>query len=190
MDGGATAYLAWASLAATAVSAGVSYAQSQQASAARSQAAMYNAAVAKNNEKIAASYADMAVQRGQALEEEKRRETAQRQGAIRAFAGASGVDANSGSPLRLADDTAHLGELDAQTIRANSQKEAFGYRTRGMDYAAQAQLDEMAANDASNAGELGAWSSLVGGASQTSDKWLKFRTSGVPGFKSKDPGNG
>jgi hypothetical protein len=173
------AYLAYAAVAATAVGAGVSAVQAHQASVARAQAMQYNAAVAQNNQKVAKSYADMEIQRGQQLEEEKRRETAQRQGMIRVAGGASGIDVNTGSPVRLAEDTAKLGELDAQTIRSNSARAAYGYQVKGMDYAAQANLDMMAANDASKAGELGEWSSLIGGAASVSDKWLRYKEAGI-----------
>lgn len=176
---GAAEWLAAGSTAAAAVGAGVSAYSSVQAGKAREQAAQYQAAVAKNNQTLAEAQAQMEIQRGARLEDEKRRETASREGAIRAAAGASGVDVNDGSPLRLASDTAELGELDAQTIRSNAQRAAFGYRTKGMDYAAQASLDMMAAEDANRSGSLGAFSSLISGASSVSDKWSKYKEAGV-----------
>lgn len=182
MTGIEEAWLAYAALAASAVSAGVSAYSAHEQGVARSQAMAYQAAVAKNNEALAEQYAQAETQKGARLEEEKRRETAQREGAIRAFAGASGVDANSGSPVRVTEDTASLGELDALTIRNNAQRAAFGYRTRGMDYAAQAQLDTMGSEDAARSGELGAWSSIIGGASSVSGKWLSYKQVGMKGF--------
>lgn len=173
------AYLAYAALAASAVSATVSAYSAHESGVARQQAMQYQAAVAKNNQELSEKYAQAEVVKGARLEEEKRRETASRQGAIRAAAGASGVDANEGSAVRLGADTAMLGELDAGTIRSNAQRAAFGYRTRGMDYAAQAQLDEMGGRDAARGGQLGAWTSLLSGASSVSDKWGKFKESGV-----------
>jgi len=164
-----------ASAAATATSAYSAYSQGQ----AQQRAANYQAAVALNNQKIAQGYAQAEVEKGKRLEEAKRLQTADVQGKVRAAVGASGLEVNAGSPVRLQADTARLGELDAQTIRNNSQRAAYGYTVQGLNYSAQAGLDEMTANDASRAGALGAFSSIIGGASGVSDKWLKYRTAGV-----------
>jgi hypothetical protein len=131
--------------------------------------------------KLAEQYAQAETEKGQRLEEQKRLQTASQQGAIRAAAGASGLDVNDGSPVRLAGDTAALGELDALTIRNNAARSAFGYRVKGMDYAAQAELDNMSSEDAARSGELGMWGSIIGGASSVSDKWLGWKMNRAAG---------
>lgn len=168
-----------AAVAGTAVSAYGAYesGQSQQA------AGRYQAAVAQNNKIIADQYAQAEIQKGQALEQQKRQETAQREGAVRAGAAASGLDLDSGSPLRLQEDTAKLGELDAQTIRYNANAAAYGYKVQGLNFAAQAQADEMGAENAARAGNLGMWSSIMGGASSVAGKWADWqRTTGQSPF--------
>jgi hypothetical protein len=164
-----------ASVASAAVSAYSSYEQGQSQKAAMA----YQAQVAKNNQDIADQYAQMELAKGRQLEETKRLATAQQEGAIRAAAGASGLDPNAGSPVRLQEDTARVGEEDALTIRANAARAAYGYKVQGMNYAAQAQLDEMGSQDAARAGSLGAFSSILSGASSVGDKWARYKAAGV-----------
>lgn len=180
----AEGFLAYAALAASAVGAGTAAYAAHAQGVAQRNAAQYQAQVALNNQKLAEQYAQVETQKGQRLEEAKRMQTAQVEGNVRAAAGAAGVEVNAGSPVRLQEDAARLGELDAQTIRNNSARAAYGYRVQGMSYAGQAQLDEMTASDASSAGSLGAFSSIIGGASSVSDKWLKYKQAGVFGKSS------
>jgi len=173
--GPAIPYLMAAGAAVSAVSA---YQQGQSQKAAMN----YQAQVARNNQLIAGQYATMEIQKGQQLEEQKRLETAQQEGAIRASAGASGLDPNAAgsSPLRLQGDTAMLGEQDALTIRANAQRAAYGYTVQGLNYSGQATLDEMGATSAARSGALGAFSSIIGGASAVGSKWLEYKNQGQP----------
>jgi hypothetical protein len=180
-DFGVTEILAAVGTAATVAGGLTNAAAARQQAAAQQQALQYQAAVARNNQTIAEQNAQAELEKGQALEAEKRREIASREGAIRAAVGGAGLDTGSGSPLRLQEDTARLGELDAQTIRNNSERAAYGFRTQGMSYAAQAQLDEMGATSAARGGALGAFSSILGRAASVSDKWLSYRRQGIPG---------
>lgn len=169
-------------IALYAVAAATAAYSAYESGQARKEASQYQAAVARNNAIISEEYAKAEIVRGNRLEEAKRSETAQRQGAIRAAVGASGLDVDSGSPLRLQEDTAMLGEYDALTIRSNALKSATGFRTQGMNYTAQAGLDDMTGAAASRAGTLGAWSSIIGGASSVSGKWANWQntTGGRP----------
>ena len=182
-DFGVTEYMALAGYASAVAGAGVAAYSAHEQGVAQSKAAAYQAQVARNNQAMAAQYATMETQKGAQLEEQKRLQTAQAEGSVRAAAGASGLDPNAtgSSPLRLQGDTAMLGEQDALTIRANAARAAYGYKVQGLNYGAQAGLDEAASADAARAGALGAFSSIIGGASSVSDKWLSYRREGVPG---------
>lgn len=169
-------------LAATALAAVTSAYGSYQQGKANQAMYNYQAQVAQNNQTIANQYANYETQKGQVLEQQKRIETGEREGAIRAAVGASGLRIDSGSPLRLQEDTARLGELDAQTIRANANAAAYGYKVQGMNFAAQASLDETAASNASRFGALGAFSSIIGGASQFGSQWATFKQAGMSPF--------
>lgn len=113
------------------------------------------------------------------MEAAKRQQTAQMIGTERAALSAGGVDTSSGSPVRLQSDTTKLGEQDALTIRNNAARTAYGFQTQGIDYQAQSGLDMMKAKNATEGGELGAFSSLIGGASSVADKWAHYKLAGV-----------
>lgn len=68
-----------------------------------------------------------AYSRGDVAAEQKRSETAGVVGMQRAMMGASGVDVNTGSSAQVQTDTVGTGALDAETIRVNAAREAWGY---------------------------------------------------------------
>lgn len=110
--------------------------------------------------------AEDALKRGAVEEEKVRRETAALTGRQRAVMAAGNVDIGSGSSLAVLGDTAQLGELDAQTVRNNAQRESSYHQTN-------ATLSGMAAKDARRAGYIGAVGTLAGGASALAEKWYK-----------------
>lgn len=171
--------LAIASLAAGALSTGVSAIGAAQQASATAAADRYQAQVALNNQKIAGQYAAQATADGENQVAAKQQQTAQMIGSERAAMAANGVELDNGSALRIQGDTAKLGEVDALTIRNNAARAAYGYELQGVSYGQQAALDESAASNAVSAGSLNAFSSIVGGASSLADKWSKYQQNGV-----------
>jgi hypothetical protein len=148
---------------------------------AQASAANYQAQVAANNQVIAEQNARYAMQAGAVQEASKRTATGALIGSQRAAAAANGLDVNSGSAVDLQAGAAALGEQDANTIRDASARTARGYQVQGMNYGAQAQLDRMTADNASSAGGLNAFASILGGASSVTGKWASMRAMGVFG---------
>lgn len=177
--GVSAATLAEVSIAMTAISAGVSAYGAIKQGQAQSAALQYQAQVAQNNQKIAGQYAQQAIADGENKVAAKQQQTAQMIGAQRAAMAANGIDLDSGSPLRLQEDTAKLGNVDALTIRNNAAREAYGYQVQGLSYGQQAQLDEASASNAVTAGNLNAFSSIVGGASSIGSKWIDYKKGGI-----------
>jgi hypothetical protein len=141
----------------------------------QSQAASYNAQVARNNQIIANQQANTALQVGQTQEENKRIQTGEMMGGIVAAEGASGVNPNTGSALNVRSSAAETGELDALTIKYNSNLQARNLQYQGDIYGSQAQLySSQAGWDLAN--------SILGGASSVSNKWAQYNMLGVPGF--------
>src|SRR5690606_151891 len=103
---------------------------------------------------------------GAVEEQAQRRKTAALMGRQRAVQAASGLDITSGSPLSILADTAQLGELDAQTVRANANREA-------QQYNAQAGLFDMQAGSQRSAGVLGAMGTALGGVQTLADRWYR-----------------
>lgn len=163
--GSSAAIAAEISIATAAAGTAVSAAGSEQQ-------ASYQAAVAKNNQTIAGMNATLALQQGQQAAQAKQRQTSELIGKERAAAGASNVELDSGSPLRIQKDTAELGELDTLTIQNNAARQAWNYRAQGAAFGAEASQDE-------TAGNLNAFASLIGGASSVSGKWSQYQNSGV-----------
>ncbi len=147
------------------------------------QSANYQAQVAKNNQTIANQSASIALQQGTVAEENQRLKTGAMVGAIESQEGASGVNPNEGSALNVRSSAADTGELDALTIRYNANLQNWNAKNQAASYGGQAQLDQAQGN-------WGVASSILGGASSVSSKWLTFNQSGVPGFGSGGSGGG
>lgn len=171
------------SLGATALSTGMGVvgmvgqqnAQAQAANAAQAQA-RYQAQVAQQNQELMRRQEADALQRGQVAEENRRRLTAQQIGQQRAALAGQGTDF-TGSETDILGDTAAAGELDAQTIRSNAAREAYGYQVQGLGYGNTAALETArAANSTYTPNYMGAGASLLSGASTLADKWRRFQT--------------
>lgn len=93
---------------------------------------------------------------------------------------ANGIEAGSGSDVRVQQATQLAGDLDAAILHYNTMREAFGYDT-------QADLALRAAKNAKTKGKLGALGSLLSGASSLSSKWSTFKQSGAMGGGSGTP---
>jgi hypothetical protein len=150
-------------------------------------AANYQAQVARMNQQVMENNATLAEQRGEADAQRKELEVAQTEGSQRAALAAQGGDVNAGSNLDILGDTARAGYTDVATIRSNAAYEAYGYRVQGAGLGATANLDTMAAGNAySSLANLpyGIGSSLLGGASSVSDKYLTYSNRGLFGDSS------
>lgn len=114
------------------------------------------------NAAVADLQAQDAEQRG--LEEEQRFRTQVRGliGSQRAgFAGA-GVDVGIGSAADVQADSAFLGELDARQIRANAQREAWGFRVQAEDARFGAGVARKGGAASRQAANINAVSSVIG----------------------------
>lgn len=80
------------------------------------------------NAKIADFQAEDALERGDIAASRVRAEGRRIKGSQRVAAAAQGIDVNSGSAAEIQDDTELFSELDANTIRSNAYREAFGYK--------------------------------------------------------------
>jgi hypothetical protein len=98
-----------------------------------------NASTLNSNADILDLKATDAIQRGGVAEDQQRVKTRLMIGTHRATIGASGVDVNSGSAANLQVQTEGVGEQDAQQIRANAMREAWGYSTEAANLRAQAE---------------------------------------------------
>ena len=145
----------------------------QQGNAAQD-AANYQAQVAERNREISEMQAVDAKKRGRVEETRKRRQTEQRLGAQRAAMAANGIDIDSGSSLDVLGDTAQFGELDALTIRSNTEREARGFRQQGQNFQSEANLSRARGSAAKTGSLFNAGSTLLTGASKGATSFKKF----------------
>lgn len=99
-----------------------------QASAQRD-AGIHAQEVANYNAKVGEQQAKQVEEIGNIEEQQQRTRVRQLIARQNAAAGSSGAEVGVGSFADITDDTIMMGEADAQTIRANAAKEAWGYRT-------------------------------------------------------------
>lgn len=125
----------------------------------------YQAAVAKNNQIISEQSAVYELQAGQVEEQASKMKTGQVIGEAHAAQGASGLETESGSAVKVRGTTGLIGDIDAATIRSNAAERAREYRIQGVNFDAQAGLYEMQAKQAQVASMFSAAGSIVGGLS-------------------------
>lgn len=71
-----------------------------------------------------------AIRRGDREATEVKKAGRQVRGAQRASMAAQGINVDSGSALAIQEETADLAEEDAETVKGNAWREAFGYKTQ------------------------------------------------------------
>ena len=146
----------------------------RQAANAKANEYRYQAQVDDNNRKVAEWKAQDALDRGAKEEAALRVKVAGLKGRQRSVLAASGVEVGSGTALDILGDTAALGELDALTIRSNSEREAYENRVNASNLSANASMKRMGANNAIIAGQIGSMTSLLSGAGSVASKWYDY----------------
>lgn len=118
---------------------------------------------AKYNQELGLLQAEDALEQGVYDQNRYRRSLRQFLGSQRAAIGANNVT-QSGSPLRLLEDSAQIGEEDIAQIRNNAALEAWGYKV-GADQAG------IRARQARRAGDANAAGMILGGAASAYGQW-------------------
>lgn len=159
-------------LAMTAAGTVVQTSAAMSASKAQKQAYEYQAAVSRNNQKIAEWQAQNEIAKGQEAEIEQRRRISALKGSQRAGLAAKGLDISTGSALNILTDTDYLGELDVANIRSNAERAAWAARVQGSNEAANAELLTMRA-EAENPLMAGA-GTFLSGAGSVAERWYTY----------------
>ena len=146
--------------AGAATSAYGAYSSSQAAKA----QAEYQADVAQANATMAGYQREDALRRGEEDAQQAARQAERMRGTQAARLASNGLDITSGSSLSILEDTAFFGAQDAQTIRNNAAREAWGYSVQADNALASSQMYTSAAK-AQNPGSA-AGLSLLSSAGQ------------------------
>jgi uncharacterized protein (DUF3084 family) len=139
----------------------------------------YQAGVAQMNAQIAQQNAAYATAAGEVQAEQSEMATKAQIGTTQATQGAGGTRVNSGTNVAVVASEAEIGAQNAAIIRSNAARTAYGYEVEATQQKAQAGLDTMGAETSVTAGQIGAFTSLLGGASSVASQWTKASTAGI-----------
>lgn len=173
------AFLPAIAMVASVVGTGLSAVGQIQAGQAQAASANYQAQVARVNQQIQEQNAAYERQKGDVEAQQQDMKNKAAMGALEAAQGASGFDMNTGSSLDTRESARKLGRLDTLTVRNNAERRAHEFDIAAMNQGAQANLYTAQGKTSQMAGYLGAATSLIGGVSSVSDKWLKFQNAGL-----------
>lgn len=151
----------------------------QQAGQAQASMYTYQAGVAQMNKTIADQNAAYALASGEVQAQQEGMKTRAEIGQTKATQGASGVDVNRGSSVDVRASEAEIGAENQALTRSNAARVAYGYQVEGAQATAQSNIDLMAASRSKTAGTIGAFTSLLGGASSVSSKWMQGNQAGI-----------
>lgn len=146
----------------------------EQNAKATSEADFYQSQILQQNAQLAEQKAQFATEEGGAEAERKELATKANVGQIKAAQGASNIDVNSGSSVKVQRSAAELGALDAVTLRSNAARAAYGYQVQALSDTEQAGLEATSAANAKTAGNIQAISSLIGGASSAGSQYAQW----------------
>lgn len=130
-----------------------------------------SAALGDINARMSELSAQSAILAGQREEQKSRLATANLKSRQRVSMAANGIDLGVGTGEQILTSTDLMGEIDADTIRGNAIKSAWGYRTQGVNQQSQARMQRASA-DAINPGQAFT-TSLIGSASQVAASWYR-----------------
>lgn len=134
--------------ALTAVSVGTTLVSSMQQSNAYKMQAAYEKNAYDWNARIAEIQAQDAVDRGEKAANELKKNTRRLIGAQRAALAAQGIAIDEGDALDIQLETAELGAADAQEIKNNAWREAWGYRVNALDLRGKGSFAELSGKTA------------------------------------------
>ena len=125
--------IAQASLGLQGISAIVSVMGAYGSVAAQKRQLQSQAEMARINAQLAEQSAQSALLAGQRQEQRSLLTTAGLKSTQRAAFAANGIDLGEGSAARVLTSTDVMGEIDRNTIAANAVRDAWGYRTQGVN---------------------------------------------------------
>lgn len=160
-------------MATSAASAGVGALGALQSGEANRRKFEYQAGIAAINRETALKNAAYALRTGEAQALRTGMGQRFRMGNIITKQAASGIDLNSGSAAEVRAGQGLVDRMDQTTIRENAARRAFGHMVEAESASQSGVLASRAAEDATQAGRMGAVQSLLSGATSVSSKWLQ-----------------
>lgn len=178
---GISSYLSTAGLASTAIGGVTQAIGSETSAAAAKQAALYNQTVAQYASTQAGQKAAQAMAAGEQQTYNQGLKTRAVVGSEQAAQAASGLEVNTGSNVDVRSSAAETGQLDQLTVQSNAARQAYGYQAEESTLTGQQGLYGAQAKGAGQAGDVGALSSVLGGATGVAKQYAAYTTAGGNG---------
>ena len=140
------------------------YSSHQQGQAARKRAD-YQEEVMEQNQALAAQQARNVQTKAEKEKQDLRLQLSRMKAEGRTGYASSGVSLGSGSHQDWEGDLSERAQLDMDMIDYNADVDAWGFKVQGTNYSNQGRLKALEGSQAERAGNLGAASSLLSGAS-------------------------
>lgn len=132
----------------------------------------HQAEIATMNARLAEMAAQQELVKGERAYQASKLQTAALKGKQKVAFAANGFDLTQGTPQQISDATDYMGELDANTIQANTIQSAFGYRTQAVNLENQARQQRAGAKSISPL--INAGTGLLTRGSQVAQSWYKY----------------
>ena len=160
------------------IGGGVTSAIGSYYSASANRAALKSqAAVADVNARIAELGAQSSLNQGQHQVGALTLKAGQLKSSQRAAMAANGIDLGVGNAVEVQATTDLMKEIDANTLKANAVRSAWGYRTQGVNFQNEALMKRATAGAISPFGS--AAGSLLGSAASVAGSWYSLNKSGA-----------
>jgi hypothetical protein len=143
------------------------------------------ARMAELNAEMADSQARDVLMQGQRAEQAVRMKGAEVKSAQRVAMGASGVDLASETAVALQTSTDFLSELDANTVKANALRAAWGQRMQAVNYRGQAIMGRAQASAISPM--MATFSTMLTQGAQFGQTYASFKNAGMLGSTKAAP---
>ena len=168
--------LGWLGIGTSAAGAVVGAEGSLYQGEAQSNLYNYQASVANINATLAKQDANYATSAGEVSAQEAGMRGRFEEGRIKAGIAAGNIDVSSGSAAKVQSAQTAITQENEGVIRADSAKRAYGFNVKGAMDTAQAGVYKTAAATSLTSGDIGAATSIIGGAGSVSSKWLQGST--------------
>lgn len=141
----------------------------------------YQAGVAKLNADISRQNAEYAIRAGEVDARRMGMRYGQEIGAAKVGQAAKNIDVNRGAPTMVRDSQHDIAIEDQGQIRENANRKALGQFQEANKYEAEASAAKVAARNSRIASYISAGSSILGGVSSVSSKWMQGQQLGMWG---------
>lgn len=136
----------------------------------------YKAGIARINKQVALQNADWTRRAGEVGAQHKGMEGRFKIGQTRAIQSGRGLEIDTGSNAAVQESEREVNQYDQSMIRSNAAHRAYGFEVEAVEKEAEAGMLEMGAKNVKEAGEIGAWASILGASSSVADKWMQYST--------------